>query len=117
MPPIFANPSQVRQVIENLIDNAFKYTPPGGKIIVQAKIEQNQIILEVKDSGIGISPLDLPHVFDKFYRAGNVGSINGTGLGLAIVKSIIDNHHGRIWVESAPGEGTNVTVVLPFNEE
>jgi two-component system NtrC family sensor kinase len=117
MPPVFANPSQLRQVIENLLDNAFKYTPPGGKIVVQAKVEQNQIILEVKDSGIGISPIDLPHVFDKFYRAGNVGSINGTGLGLAIVKSIIDNHQGRIWVESAPGEGTTVTVVMPVTEE
>ncbi|MDX9864212.1 MAG: ATP-binding protein [Anaerolineaceae bacterium] len=117
MPPIFANPSQLRQVIENLLDNAFKYTPPGGKIIIQAKVEQHQIILEVKDSGIGISPIDLPHVFDKFYRAGNVGGITGTGLGLAIVKSIIDNHHGRIWVESAPGEGTTVTVVFPVVEE
>jgi two-component system, OmpR family, phosphate regulon sensor histidine kinase PhoR len=117
IPPIFANPSQLRQVIENLLDNAFKYTPPGGKISIQAKVEQSQIILEVKDSGIGISPLDLPHVFDKFYRAGNVGSINGTGLGLAIVKSIIDNHNGRIWVESAPGEGTTATVVMPVVEE
>ncbi len=117
MPPILANPSQFRQVIENLLDNAFKYTPPGGKIIIQAKMEQNQIILEVKDSGIGISPMDLPHVFDKFYRAGNVGSITGTGLGLAIVKSIVDNHHGRIWIESAPGEGTTATVVLPVVEE
>ncbi len=81
------------------------------------KWNKNQIILEVKDSGIGISPIDLPHVFDKFYRAGNVGSINGTGLGLAIVKSIIDNHQGRIWVESAPGEGTTVTVVMPVTEE
>ena len=117
IPPILANPSQFRQVIENLLDNAFKYTPPGGKIIIQAKVEQDQIILEVKDSGIGISPMDLPHVFDKFYRAGNVGSITGTGLGLAIVKSIVDNHHGRIWIESAPGEGTTATVVLPVAKE
>ena len=117
MPPIYATASQLRQVVENLLDNAFKYTPPGGKIVIQAKVEQKQIILEIKDSGIGISPMDLPHVFDKFYRAGNVGSIVGTGLGLAIVKSIVDNHHGRIWVESAPGEGTTVTVVFPVIEE
>ena len=117
MPPIYANVSQFRQVIENLLDNAFKYTPPGGKITIQAKVEQKQIILEVKDSGIGISPVDLPHIFDKFYRAGNVGSINGTGLGLAIVKSIVDNHNGRIWIESAPGEGTIATVVLPVVDE
>lgn len=117
IPPIFANPSQMRQVIENLLDNAFKYTPPGGKISIQAKVEQNQVIIQVQDNGIGISPLDLPHIFDKFYRAGNVGNINGTGLGLSIVKSIIENYHGRIWIESTPGEGTTATVVLAVIEE
>jgi two-component system NtrC family sensor kinase len=116
MPPIFANPAQVRQVIENLLDNAFKYTPPGGKIYVAVRIEQNQAIMQIRDSGIGISPLDLPYIFDKFYRAGNVGNVIGTGLGLSIVKSIIDNHQGRIWIESAPGEGTTATVVLALME-
>jgi two-component system NtrC family sensor kinase len=117
MPPVFANPAQLRQVIENLLDNAFKYTPPGGKIKVGVQVEQNQVILQIQDNGIGISPLDLPYIFDKFYRAGNVGNVVGTGLGLSIVKSIIDNHQGRIWIESAPGEGTTATVMLALMEE
>ena len=117
MPPVFANPAQLRQVIENLLDNAFKYTPPGGQIKVSVQVEQNQVILQVQDNGIGISPLDLPYIFDKFYRAGNVGNVMGTGLGLSIVKSIIDNHQGRIWIESAPGQGTTATVMLALMEE
>lgn len=117
VPPVFANPTQVRQVIENLLDNAFKYTPPGGKISLRIHVEQNQIIFQIQDGGIGISPLDLPYIFDKFYRAGNVGNVLGTGLGLSIVKSIIDNHQGRIWVESSPGDGTTVTVMLAVMEE
>ena len=104
-------------MIENLLDNAFKYTPPGGKVSIKTRVEQNQVILQVQDNGIGISPLDLPYIFDKFYRAGNVGNVAGTGLGLSIVKSIIENHQGRIWIESSPGEGTTATVMLALLEE
>jgi signal transduction histidine kinase/FixJ family two-component response regulator len=115
-PSIFANPVQMRQMVENLLDNALKYTPAGGMIRVSATLEQNQIILQVADSGIGIPSLDLPYIFDRFYRASNAsGEMVGTGLGLAIVKSIVDNHLGRIWVDSTVGKGTTFTIVLPLN--
>lgn len=115
-PPIFANPVQMRQMVDNLLDNSLKYTPVGGTIRVAGATEQNQIILQISDSGIGIPSLDLPYIFDKFYRASNASSDTiGTGLGLAIVKSIVDNHQGRIWVDSTVGKGTSFTIVLPLN--
>ena len=117
-PPIFANPVQFRQMIDNLLDNAIKYTAPGGTITIHGTVEQNQIILQFIDSGIGIPALDLPYIFDKFYRASNVnGDVTGTGLGLAIVKSIVESHDGRIWVDSTLGQGTTFTVVLPLSEQ
>jgi signal transduction histidine kinase len=85
-------------------------------VSVSADVEQNQIILQVGDTGIGIPSLDLPYIFDKFYRASNAsGEMVGTGLGLAIVKSIVDNHQGRVWVDSTVGKGTTFTIVLPLN--
>src|SRR5271157_897560 len=117
-PPIFANPVQFRQMIDNLLDNAIKYTAPGGTITIHGTVEQNQIILQFIDSGIGIPALDLPYIFDKFYRASNVNSdVTETGLGLAIVKSIVESHDGRIWVDSTLGQGTTFTVVLPLSEQ
>jgi two-component system NtrC family sensor kinase len=116
LPAIFANPVQMRQMIDNLLDNALKYTPTGGTIRIIGATEQSQIILQVSDSGIGIPSLDLPYIFDKFYRASNADSDTiGTGLGLAIVKSIVENHQGRIWVDSTIGKGTTFTIVLPLN--
>jgi len=115
LPPFLANPVQMREMIDNLLSNALKYILPGGKIVVRAGLAQKQLILQVQDSGIGIPALDLPYIFDKFYRASNSSSeYSGTGLGLAIVKSIVENHNGRIWVESTVGQGTTFTVVLPF---
>ncbi len=117
VPPLFGNPIQLRQMIDNLVDNAIKYTPETGKIKVEVQVDGNQLIFQVGDSGCGIPPLDLPYIFDKFYRASNATSdMPGTGLGLAIVKSIVDNHQGRIWVDSTLDKGTNVTVVLPVAE-
>ena len=114
-PSILANPVQIRQVTDHLLDNAVKYTTPGGTIGVMGRLEQNQIILQFTDSGIGIPNMDLPYIFDKFYRAANASTeMSGTGLGLAIVKSIVENHGGRIWVESIMGKGTTFTIVLPF---
>ncbi|HEY9075228.1 MAG TPA: ATP-binding protein [Anaerolineaceae bacterium] len=113
-PPLFGNPVQLRQMIDNLMENAIKYTPAGGEIDVRAEVTQNQVVLQVSDNGIGIPVVDLPYIFDKFYRASNVHmDVSGTGLGLSIVKSIIDSHDGRVWVDSKPGEGSTFTVVLP----
>ncbi len=102
-------------MLDNLIGNAVKYTPPGGEITVKAEVHGDQMILHVSDTGPGIPPSDQLHIFDKFYRASNVPKgVGGSGLGLAIVKSIVDNHQGRIWVELVLGQGTTFIVVLPL---
>jgi two-component system NtrC family sensor kinase len=116
-PPVPANPVQMRQMAEHLLDNAVKYSLPGGVIHVSGRIEYNQVILQFTDFGIGIPAVDLPYIFDKFYRAANASAdVSGTGLGLSIVKSVVENHGGRIWVESVPGKGTTFTVVLPVEQ-
>jgi signal transduction histidine kinase/FixJ family two-component response regulator len=115
-PALVANPIQARRLLENLLENAIKYTPQGGRIAISASIEQSQVILQIADSGIGIPTLDLPYIFDKFYRASNISAdVIGTGLGLAIVKSIVEQHQGRIWVDSTVGKGTTFTIVLPLS--
>ncbi len=117
LPDFYGNPVQIRQMFEHLVDNSIKYSEPGGKIAVTGEVEQDQIIIQFADSGIGIPPADLPFIFDKFYRASNVNSETaGTGLGLAIVRSIVLKHGGRIWVESSPEQGTVFTIVLPVIE-
>jgi two-component system NtrC family sensor kinase len=114
LPDFYGNPVQIRQMFEHLIDNSIKYSQPGGRINVTGATEQDQIIIQFADSGIGIPPADLPYIFDKFYRASNVnGETAGTGLGLAIVRSIVLKHGGRIWVESNLEQGTVFTIVLP----
>jgi signal transduction histidine kinase len=104
-------------MFEHLLDNAIKYSNPNGKISIYGELEQNQVILQIKDEGIGIPAVDLPFIFDKFYRASNLtNDASGTGLGLAIVKSIVESHEGRVWVESTVGQGTTFTIVLPIVE-
>ncbi len=117
LPPVLGNPLRLRQMLDNLLSNALRYTPRGGKITIAAQRQGDQIILQVKDNGIGIPHVDQPFIFDKFYRGSNVPpEETGTGLGLAIVKSIVEQHQGRIWVESQPGRGTAFFVVLPLAE-
>ncbi len=117
IPLVLANPIQIRTLLENLMDNAIKYTFPEGKITLRVLPTQKQIILQVIDTGAGIPAIDLPYVFDKFYRASNTDTaVSGTGLGLAIVKSIVENHNGRIWVDSTVDVGSTFTVVLPVVE-
>lgn len=117
LPPILGNPVHLRQMLDNLVENAVKYTPPGGIIQVNLHQEGKQLVLQVTDTGLGIPAMDLPYIFDKFYRASNAAlNVSGTGLGLSIVKSIVENHQGRIWVESSVDQGTTFTVVLPVVE-
>lgn len=117
LPGLRANPIRIRQMIDNLIGNAINYTPDGGKILVRLAVEDQQIILEVTDTGPGIPLEEQARIFDKFYRASNVAETKGTGLGLAIVKSIVDNYRGRVWVESVLGQGSSFFVVLPASEQ
>jgi PAS domain S-box-containing protein len=114
--PLRANPIRIRQMIDNLVGNAIKYTPPNGSVDVRIFMQENQIILRVSDSGPGIPPDEQSRVFDKFFRASNrPGDVEGSGLGLAIVKSIVESHQGRVWVESKLGEGSIFIVLLPAN--
>src|SRR5215211_6620354 len=118
LPALRANPIRLRQVLDNIIGNAIKYSYANGEIQISIHAEQNQLILQVTDHGPGIPASDQPRIFDKFYRASNITSdVEGSGLGLAIVKNIVENHQGRIWVESTVGKGSSFFVVLPVNAE
>lgn len=106
---------RLHQAFNNLLNNAIKYTPVNGKISIRMKRRNGQIITEVEDSGVGISPADQPYVFDKFFRSDEVkDNYQGSGLGLSIVKSVVERHNGRVWVSSIPAGGTTFTVVLPI---
>ncbi len=115
IPALYGDPICLRQVVENLVANAILYTPQDGKISIRLEAEEDQLILQVADNGLGIPQTDQPYIFDKFYRASNIPEgTKGSGLGLAIVKSIVENHQGRVWVNSQPGIGSCFTVVLPL---
>jgi signal transduction histidine kinase len=106
----------MRQVIVNLVDNAIKYTPEGGSVEVQVGAVDGSARLEVSDTGIGIPPDALGHVFERFYRVDKARSreMGGAGLGLSIVKSICKAHDGKISVESSDGRGSRFSVELPL---
>jgi PAS domain S-box-containing protein len=111
-----ADQRRLKQVLLNLVGNAIKYTPLQGKVDITATIDQENVLIAIRDTGIGIPAQDLPYIFDKFYRVKNEDTkrIKGTGLGLAIVQSIVEAHHGRIWVDSTPGKGSTFTFSLPL---
>jgi heavy metal sensor kinase len=111
-----ADPSRLKQVVVNLLDNAIKYTPESGKVSISATQRDGRAVLEVADSGIGISSADLPHIFDRFYRADKARSrqLGGTGLGLSIVRSICLAHGGQVTVKSTEGRGSLFRVELPL---
>ena len=115
LPVILGNPLHLQRMVSNLIENAVKFTPPMGRIDVRCRARRlGRSILEVADNGPGIPLADQPHIFEKFYRGSNLSQVtDGTGLGLSIVKSIVEKHHGRIWLESSP-LGTTFTVILPL---
>ncbi|HSF81593.1 MAG TPA: ATP-binding protein [Anaerolineales bacterium] len=113
-----ADQALLQQALHNLIENAIKYTEPGGKVLVRANSRQDQLVFEIRDTGIGISPVDQPRLFEKFFRAGRPGSkrSHGTGLGLAIVKSIAERHAGKVWVESQLGKGSTFYISIPARQ-
>ena len=114
---IEADKELLTYVFLNLIANAFKYTPSGGKILVKASLKNELLMIEVKDTGIGIPSEDIPHIFEEFFRASNVAkTTKGTGLGLSLVKHIIKRHRGDISVESKLGEGTTFRFTMPRNQ-
>jgi signal transduction histidine kinase/HAMP domain-containing protein len=115
MRPIEADPTLLRQAIANLVDNAIKYTQPGGRVTLRARQHDGRQMISVEDSGVGIAPTDQARLFEKFYRARRPDTLKekGSGLGLAIVKSIIEQHGGRVSVESRLGVGSTFTVEIP----
>jgi two-component system phosphate regulon sensor histidine kinase PhoR len=115
LPPVMGNQRRLDQVAANLLGNAIKYTPDKGRISISLREDDGFLILQVRDSGLGISLEDQRHIFEKFYRVESeaTAKISGTGLGLSIVKAIIKKHSGRVWVESELGQGSTFTVLLP----
>lgn len=111
-PPVVADPQRMGQVFLNLLHNAIKFTPPGGRITITARPEGDSVAISVSDTGVGIAPDDLPRIFERFYKADKARTGSGTGLGLAIVKHIVEAHGGTVRVESALGKGTTFTVTL-----
>lgn len=110
---------KMTQVIDNILNNAIKYSPDGGKITVSMKTTDDQMILSISDQGLGIPKQDLPKIFDRFYRVDRARSRaqGGTGLGLAIAKEIIKQHKGFIWAKSEYGKGSTFTIVLPYDKD
>lgn len=110
---------KMTQVIDNILNNAIKYSPDGGKITVSMKTTDDQMILSISDQGLGIPKEDLPKIFDRFYRVDKARSRaqGGTGLGLAIAKEIIKQHKGFIWAKSEYGKGSTFTIVLPYDND
>jgi signal transduction histidine kinase len=113
LPWMDLDPWRIRQVFSNLIANALRYTPSGGSIAVRYQQADGKAYLEVKDSGPGIPTEELLHVFERFYKSADSG---GMGLGLAIARHLVEAHAGSISVESPPGQGTSMQIVLPIGE-
>ncbi|MEQ8673507.1 MAG: HAMP domain-containing sensor histidine kinase [Aggregatilineales bacterium] len=111
--------NRLHQIFNNLIGNAIKYTPPEGKVDIKMEKRGDSVRVSVQDNGLGISPEDQAHIFERFYRVRRpeTESIDGTGLGLAIVKTLIEAHQGTIRLESTLGEGTTFYVTLPLSED
>ena len=110
---------KMTQVIDNILNNAIKYSPDGGKIKVGMKTTDTQLIISISDEGLGIPKKDLPRIFDRFYRVDKARSRaqGGTGLGLAIAKEIVKQHKGFIWAKSEYGKGSTFTIVLPYDKD
>jgi len=112
LPEIWIDRDRLLQVFDNLIGNAAKFTAPGGRISVGARLAEGGILFWVADTGVGISAEDLPHLFDRFWQARKADS-RGAGLGLSIVKGLVEAHRGRVWVESVTGRGSTFYFTLP----
>jgi signal transduction histidine kinase len=115
-PTVKADRARLAQVFDNLISNAIKFTPPGGRVGLTISMVGDEAIVVVTDSGMGITPEDQQRLFTRFFRTAAAAKIQGTGLGLSITKAIVDAHHGSISVESEVGTGTSFTFTVPTSD-
>jgi signal transduction histidine kinase len=115
LPPSEFDPQRITQVLGNLLSNALRHTPAGGRVVCRVRRAARGLQFAITDTGPGIPPEALPHIFERFYRvdSGRARAEGGTGLGLAIARQLVEAHGGHIWAESAPGQGTTVAFVLP----
>lgn len=116
LPPVFADETRLRQVLDNLVSNAIKYSPEGGTVEIGARDDGNQIVVYVQDQGVGLSAPEQTRIFERFYRVDGALSrkTQGTGLGLYLSRVIVEAHGGRMWVESTPGKGSTFYFSLPL---
>ncbi|MBC7261766.1 MAG: PAS domain-containing sensor histidine kinase, partial [Chloroflexi bacterium] len=115
LPRVQADIERAQQIITNLVHNAIKFTPPGGQVTISAEVVGDEMVICVRDTGVGIAAEDLPRIFERFYKADRARSGGGTGLGLAIAKHIVQAHGGRIWAESGgEGRGSMFYFTLPL---
>jgi PAS domain S-box-containing protein len=115
LPPVQVDPFRITQVLRNLLSNAVKYSPEGGNIVIRGRVENDMAAISVEDEGLGMTREQQAHLFERFYRAHTAMNISGTGLGLTICKFIVEQHGGRIWVESRPNVGSTFTFTLPLD--
>ena len=117
-PIVDADPLRIEQVLRNLLDNAAKYSPQGGMIVVRGEVQEDRLIVSVADQGVGIAPEHLNRLFEKFFRVESVqgNHVVGSGLGLPIARTIVEGHGGHIWAESRLGEGSTFYFTLPLEE-
>lgn len=117
LPAIAIDESRIRQVIQNLLNNALEHTPAGGKVILKAKQVNNDVVFEVKDTGIGISKKRQPEIFDPYIlKIAEGEQVKGLGLGLALAKTFVESHGGKIWVESKVNIGSTFSFAIPIHE-
>jgi signal transduction histidine kinase len=113
-PVVLADEERISQVLSNLISNAIKYSPAGGEVRISGEARPEQVILCVSDQGPGIDPHDLPHIFDRFYRADEAArKTKGAGLGLFLARTVVEAHGGSMWVDPQPGQGARLCFCLP----
>jgi signal transduction histidine kinase len=114
-PILDADPHRIKQVLRNLLDNAIKYSPTGGLVVLRAEVSEAEVTVSVSDQGVGISPQDMIPLFDKYFRAKSPAGyhVAGTGLGLPVARTIVETHGGRIWAQSKVGQGTTLFFTLP----
>jgi signal transduction histidine kinase len=115
VPEVPADPGRLERVLTNLLTNALKYSEPGTPIVVKARPRGGEVVVSVGDEGPGIPADELPHLFDRFYRAATGLHVEGVGLGLYITKQLVEAHGGRIWARSEPGEGSTFSFSLPLS--